>query len=236
MILVAFSLFSCKKIIEYQGPTGELKGKVYLYSTNAIINYSGVKVTLQGSNSLETLTDAGGNFAFENLPTDIYDLIITKDSFATYKNFSYQFIGGSIPANIGVIELPKLYYSTITDLEADTFSNFGYTQINITANLNSTGSYFRYYISTDPKVSYSNYQFTGRITSYSEKINYTIYANDLQNFDVNTRLYLIIYPGSYFLDTYYTDIQTGNLIYLINSNMPSDIVSFVIPGKGSIFK
>jgi hypothetical protein len=231
-LLLMIFLVSCKKEIVNIGTEGELNGAVNLYisNNNYSLHGSGVKVTIDGSSPLfQTTTDENGQFVIKELPTGIYDLVFTKDSFVTNKIVSYQFVGGEIASTVGQIGLYKLNYSKITDLTVNSTIDPNYW-VSVKGKISQPIIFgFRYYLSMDSNVSYSNYQATGE-TEYNldGEVWINLYNDDLLNIPANTTIYLIIYPCSAFYASYF-DINTGKEIYMVNTQLPSGIVSFVSP-------
>lgn len=240
-ILVSLSvmlLLSCKKEIEYEGLKGDLKGSVYLYDNEqSITNYSNVTVTAEGSSPLvKAVTNDKGEFTLQGLETGIYDIVFSKEGFATYKIISLQFIGGdTITAGYNPT-LYKLPDFSITELKADTFRyipSYPYFYVNITASVSNKSDYcyLRFYLSDNPKVSYSDYQFTDILMARNGQLLNQLSTDILKTinkYPAGKKMYLIVYPDIAYSNSY-LDIITGKQIYGINPDRGSAVVSFTIP-------
>jgi hypothetical protein len=233
-VLVLILFFSCTKEIINEGISGELKGRVWLHKPSSFNNNnSGALVTVEGSDPLlQTITDSAGEFSIKNLKTGIYDLVFSKDSFGTYKFYSYQFIGGNEPTLMMPVELFQLPDSKITVFKADTvrISSNNY-QIELLGSLSDTDTFMlRYFVSDSSTVSYSNYLVTGYFyafnkTDFSTSLNETYF----KSFSGGTQLYIILYPSAYPFNMSYMDIITGNQIYNVTVNGASEVVPFKVP-------
>ncbi len=234
-VSLAMFLFSCNKETVYEDQLGgDLKGFVWVYNNNSTLtDYSGVTVTVDGSSPvLKTTTNEKGEYTIEGLKTGIYDLVFTKDSFATYKIVSFQFIGSNVPTVASPVELYKLPDVKISDLKVDTSKNSPYSySVIVHGSLSSSSSslYLRYYISNSPDVSYSNYQASDySFPSSNVMFSFYINSNLLSKFSRDKPLYIIFYPCLSAL-TSYIDINTGNQIYMVNTSQGSAVVPFMIP-------
>jgi hypothetical protein len=78
------------------GATGDLYGTVGLvdYRGHLIDDKSGVLIHCEGT-SFSTVSASDGSWVIHNLPTRNYSIAFSKDGFSTYKNTSYQYIGGN---------------------------------------------------------------------------------------------------------------------------------------------
>ncbi len=232
ILRIAFIL-SCKQETIYDGPRGELKGNVALDNLGSnYSNNSGVLVSVEGTAPhLQTTTDANGDWDIKNLTTGVYNLIFSKDSFATFKVLSWQFIGGNFPYITDPVQLIRLPYNAITEFRMDTSSYMGlnvYVTLKLAFKIETSTS-FRIYISEDPKVSFSNYQSTFQgdywnSSTYSNSIPGRVFSNLRRGIS----LYAICYPSN-FNSNSYTDMVTGNQIYEVNAAFASQIVPFTIP-------
>ena len=240
-VSLAMFLFSCNKETVYEDQLGgDLKGFVWVYNNNSTLtDYSGVTVTVDGSSPvLKTTTNEKGEYTIEGLKTGIYDLVFTKDSFATYKMISFQFVGGNVPLDAGFVSLYKLSYAKINDLKVDTSSYYQYYYaINVHGSLSGPSIsyiYLRYYVSDSPDVSYTNYQATDYSYSSSTGVFSFSPSNTLlSKFPKGKQLYIILYSCT--TSSSYIDINTGNQIYMINADKASAVVPFMIPNTITYF-
>ena len=223
-------LFSCKKQIDYEGPKGQIKGNIKLYDgVKTITNYSGILVTVEGSSPhLQTTTNAAGDWVIDNLTTGIYNLVFSKDSFATFKALNVQFLGGNVPYYLSTSALYKLPYNVITGFSIDSIKYaWGSNVVISIAFQASSVPNFRFYLSEDSTVSYSNYQSTFLWPS-AYIPTYNIPGTILSKFKAGEKMFAICYPCT-LSQTSYTDMITGNQIYGVNSALASHVVRFTIP-------
>ncbi|HET9135863.1 MAG TPA: carboxypeptidase-like regulatory domain-containing protein [Candidatus Kapabacteria bacterium] len=75
--------------------TGTLKGLIVLYDSSGqlVSDKSGVRIELVGTN-FSAVTDTGGLWMIENLPSRTYDLKFSKPGYGTLLS-QFQFLGGS---------------------------------------------------------------------------------------------------------------------------------------------
>ncbi len=107
---------------------GALYGRVTLYDVDSIniTDNSNIAVSIEGSN-LASLTDRNGWWRMNGLTTGNYTLVFSKAGYGTYKDFSYQFIGGdSVYYGMRSLEsVCKFYVQTLSDsLGSDYFVHF----------------------------------------------------------------------------------------------------------------
>ena len=202
-VSILTTIVSCKKEIVYQWPSGNISGSVALSSASS--DNSGVLVTIEGA-SLKTVTNANGEFSFENVPTGIYDIVFTKDGFGTNKLVSLQFIGGSEPLLLRKTTLYKLPVTTISITTTD--------NQNLEGNLTGDDCDLQYYISDQPDVSYKNYLFTGEFWVMGDKhFNFNLLDWTFPKSCKGKLLYFILYPKVYSSSGSYIDINTGCWVF-----------------------
>jgi hypothetical protein len=214
---------------------GSIKGIVQCYGRTSEDN-SGVLITVEGSEpEIQVMSDVKGDYEINDLPTGTYDLVFSKPGYGTHKIIGYSFVGGDEPVMLSsyIYQLLDLTIKELTvTLEKYDWSQSAqlYAQLHFEANDEpSTSGMLRYYISTSPDVSLSNYQETnttyffasGGEYSFQKQINTTRYTS-------GTDLYIVVYPC---LDTYlnYIDVNTGNLIYSSVNPNGSPVAHVKIP-------
>jgi len=240
-IIIVFTFFillliiACEKDTEYEELSGQLIGYVTLYDSDRtkLSDNSGVEIIVEGSNpQLKTSTDENGQFVIDNLKSGIYNIILNKESYCQHKLVSYQFVGGNKPATIyqtALYSQSNLQIDSlkITDLESKYFVEF---MVNAKVSNQNSTSYCRYYLSNKPDISFENYITTDIVYNFSGNKDISFYLQiDTLKYPIGSELYLIMYPASE-KNQYYTDINTGNIIYTsININKPSKVANITIP-------
>jgi hypothetical protein len=228
---------ACEKDTELKLRSGQLFGNVSLINESQLAqNKSGVEIRIEGSEpELKTTTDESGQFTISNLVSGTYNVIFNKEGFCEHKIIGYQFIGGNKPASLGNIDIYLKPTFQITNLEISQ-ANVESTEINLLIKANvsdfntNSYAYFRYYLSNNENVSFSNYISTGfkPLNPITEELEINIQTNTLK-FPIGSELYMIIYPTTE-SNQYYIDIQTGNYIYsTVNSEKPSNVAKTAVP-------
>lgn len=218
--------FSCKKEILYEGPVGDVKGRLKLYdSFNAITDYSGVEVSIDGTSPImKTTTGKDGVFTFTNLKTGVYNLIFKKQGYVTHKILSWEFVGGNIPVIVGPLYIYKLPDSKVTDLKVDT-SYIGIVASAKVSNYNQ--SCYRYFIGDEPDVSCEKFLVSNTYFLYGQDFKINLTDLTFQKFAKGKKLYIILYPSA--LGSGYLNIETGTNSYPVNPEQGSKVVGFTVP-------
>ncbi len=98
LVLLTSFLVSCKDNTVSSGDKiGNLEGQVtFLVDPDGqtITNRSGITVQAEGTTFLG-VTDSDGFWAIRDLPEGTYSIDFSKSGFETYKNTSFQFVGGA---------------------------------------------------------------------------------------------------------------------------------------------
>lgn len=176
---LSFLLNACSKSSQAVSTDGQLKGSLVAWDdkNGLIADKSGITVSIEYPISLSTTTDAKGNFSFDVLDFDNYDISFSKTGYGSYKIFSYSHSRNPLVAQT-VNTIPPINFAknstTIVNtlvLTKSTYNNLpGVTfQVNVspvptTINRN----YVRYFLSTNSAVSSTNYMaFTPAISTSS---------------------------------------------------------------------
>lgn len=238
LIFLSMLLMSCgseDKNISEPETSANIIGSVNLYdeSINKVDN-SGMSVRIEGlAHNNMTLTDAEGNFTFEDVPFGKYNLVYEKSGYGTYKLFDLEH---SNTGNSTVIEeaksLGQISSTSVTNLTVNASEN----QITIevttdpVANIGNT-KYIRFFFSSQPNVSSENYDSVME-TLIVQITPYALYL-DAQSFDElgyqgGETVYVKCY-GESFWGNNYTDQELGREIFP-NVNPNSAIAaSFIVP-------
>jgi hypothetical protein len=118
-----YSLFSCTKegAPGPQGPPGDtgvfaplmgdIIGKVIVYDTmgNPLSDYSGVQVIID-STGIDTVTDASGNFRFNQVKAGLYNFSFKKEGgYGTYRIVHQLHPGGPQPTKLANADVGQIY-------------------------------------------------------------------------------------------------------------------------------
>ncbi len=236
VFLISVINSACEKDTEFEPLSGQLMGEVLLYGgeNQDASDNSGVEIIVEGSDpEIITSTDLNGQFKIENLESGTYNIVFKKEGYCEYKIIGYQFVGGNKPATLYQIPLFVLPDLEIDNLEITDLDGGYAVDVKITAkvsNDNDGRSFFRYYLSNEPDVSYENYISTGVEYNYFGSEDMVFYLRiDTAEYPTGSKLYMIMYPASE-SSQYYTDINTGKKIYTtINRHKPSEIANLTIP-------
>lgn len=122
-LIAVYSLFSCTKEGDPgpQGPPGDtgvfaplmgdIMGKVVVYDTmgNPLSDYSGVQVIID-STGIDTVTDASGNFRFNQVKAGLYNFSFKKEGgYGTYRIVHQLHPGGPQPTKLANADVGQIY-------------------------------------------------------------------------------------------------------------------------------
>jgi hypothetical protein len=163
MIVTVFA--GCHK--EKELLTGDVMGKITVYNQDLTtsLDNSGVEVSLYNENTLleTTLTDARGQYRFEDFSYGKYSIDLQKEKFfkeGTYTNYSFNHVGGYSPSIVdgAVYKVPD--YNLIID-SVKPFDGELYLYVKIDGS--SVIPFLFYciigYSGNDPTVSKDNYSY-----------------------------------------------------------------------------
>jgi hypothetical protein len=185
----------CNKNDEYT-LTGNIAGFVRLVDEfgNESEDKSGIKVSLDGVSN--TTTSNIGRYEFQDVPAGTYKLIYEKPGYGPHKRFSYQFIGGNVPAFVDETALYEPPDIEVLGIETSFVNN----RINISCTITAAQRYkLHIFFSKTPDVSDLNYSYSfyssfccGNRTQFFNSIDilHTPYVP-------GDRIYLVIYFFNY---------------------------------------
>ena len=215
IINVLIFLLGCKKSEEGIFLKGNIVGFVHLTDENGKVveDKSGVNVSIEGlTNSANT--NEIGRFELTNVPAGTYNLIYSKTGYGIQKIFSFQFIGGNIPAllygNTTLYEQPNIEIQNL----AISYKN---NTINISGNITEKNQYIiETFINDSSNVSHQDYDFSfyeqrlccGPATQFSQ----IIYLNETP-YTLGDKLFLVIYFLNPYEQTGYYDYEKQKKIY-----------------------
>lgn len=187
-------LSGCDKNEEKIFIKGNIVGFVNLIDErgNEVDDKSGINVSMEGiSSSADTNED--GRFELTDVPVGTYNLLFDKPGYGVNKRFSYQFIGGNVPALLPATTMYEQPKTEIKSLDI-TFDN---NMINILGKTTETDRYsFEIFINDSSDVSNLNYDYsTGRYSvccSPMTQFSGSIYLSDTP-YSAGKEVYLVIY-------------------------------------------
>jgi hypothetical protein len=191
-ILIFF--IGCDKNKDNTFLTGNIVGFVKLIDEvgNEVEDKSGVTVSFEELPHSATSNEIG-RFELTNVPAGTYNLIFNKPGYSSNKIFSYQFIGGNIPANPRTRTLYELPRIEIKSLDI----SFNNNTIDISGSITETSKYlFRTYINDSSNVSELNYDYKSNKQSYccspATSISQRINLEDTP-YSLGDKVYLVIF-------------------------------------------
>jgi hypothetical protein len=239
-----FSLSACSKenTTTVQASAGKMIGTIQTWddktiSTNDAGGISIVLNNLTGFSS-STTTDASGKFLFENLPYDVYDMVISKAGYGTLKVFgiSHTSSSSSLFTLLPTISFGKISTTSVTSFSVagNTFNGMPGVSFNYAFNPSpstSNRAFIRYFLSTTPDVSNTNYQAYSSIYNFSSLSNMAGFtSNDLvgMGFTVGQTVYVRMY-GDSFKSNDFMDPNTSKREFPNINNTTTTAISFVVP-------
>lgn len=187
-------LLGCDKNDENIFLKGNIVGFVNLVNEtgNEVEDKSGVNISIEGLTSSAN-TNEDGRFELSNVPAGTYNIIYNKTGYGSYKRFSFQFIGGNVPA---MLYETTLYEQPKIDIQSLDIS-FDDNIINITGEITAT-NYFtvQTFINDSANVSNENYDYASARYNYSgweyTQFSQSIYLSETPYF-LGDKVYLVIY-------------------------------------------
>jgi hypothetical protein len=168
LILCASSFLACNKADPGPSVNGKLTGLIKTWDDKsiAIPDKGGITVSTDYPSVFTTTTDTSGNFSFENLDFDKYDLSFSKPGYGTYKIFSYAHninLSASQTVNtIPTINFGKISTTAITNLVFLKSSVNGAIGVSFNVTVSPVPTtlkraFIRYFLNTSSTVSNTNY-------------------------------------------------------------------------------
>jgi hypothetical protein len=227
-------VLSCKKADDNPPPPiteGFLKGSVSLFDegTNALSN-EGMKVSLENSDpEISVLTDAEGDYNFENLAYGVYTLVFSKENYGTYKliNINHN-------ENTNILAVPSLGEKSSTEITSLSVSQFE-TDILISITCSPAANadnprYIRYFLGLNSDVNSTQYMYSSMIeTADSDPFVITLTQANLNDFGFasSSEVFVRAYGESYWSNEY---DDTGGATVFPNINLTTvDAYPFIVP-------
>lgn len=225
-----FLISGCEKNEDNVYLKGDIVGFVYLRDENGSIyeDNSGAVVSIAGIDNSST-TNEDGRFEFKNVPAGSYQISFDKTGFGTYKNMSFSFIGGNLPAFISSV---SLYEIPSTELSSYGIS-YNNGQISITGTIPES-EFMQYkvmvFLKDSSNVSFQNYDYSmficaNYVYSYPTSFQSSIQLDDTP-FSEGDKIYILLYLMNYEGRGYYDPEKSQN-IYTCGKEA-SDVVELVL--------
>jgi hypothetical protein len=221
IVICSILIFStaCDKNEENNYFKGDIVGYVNLIDEfgNEIEDKSGVNVSIDGLEN--TLTNDNGRFEFTDVPAGTYKLIYNKTGYGSYKRFSYQFIGGNVPAMVNetaLYEIPDIEVKSLDVIFED-------NRIKISVTITETNAYrFHIFFHDNSDVTNQNFGYF-----YASGFTGTEFFRSLNLLDTpyspGDKIYFVIYFYNYH-DSGYFDFESEKPVYPSHKKA-SDIIS-----------
>lgn len=241
--LLSLSLLaSCStKSDDTPAPTGgALSGSVQLWDdkTTTLSDNSGVTVAIDDLTGISTTTDATGKYSFASVAYGLHDLTFNKAGYGTFRLFgvSNNTMTTSAGTVLPAVQLGKLATTSVSSLTVSGNIYNGSPGVSVLYSVAPTPAassrgYVRYFLSTDPTVSSTNYVYASPVVSVlNNNVTGGFTKEDLltAGFKSGQTLYIRLY-GESVQSNSYTDPNVGVRVYPnLNPTTPA-AVSFMMP-------
>lgn len=220
-------LFGCDKNDDNIFLQGNIVGFVNLVDEagNALEDKSGVNVIIDGL-SVSDNTNENGRFELIDVPAGTYNLLYNKTAYGTYKRFSYQFIGGNIPAfmyETTMCEQPNVEIESID-------VSFNNNTISVSGKVPEASNFApQAFINDSSNVSNINYDYaTNKYGSGSYE--HTEFVQDIHisqtPYSPGDKIYLVIYFINP-MDKGYYDYEKDEYVYS-SCKKASDVKTIIL--------
>ncbi len=207
-------LSGCDKNEEKIFIKGNIVGFVNLIDENGneVDDKSGVNVSIEEiSASVDTNED--GRFELADVPAGTYNLIFNKTGYGINKRFSYQFIGGNVPA---LLSETTMYEQPKTEIQSLDITNDD-NMINILGNTLETDRYsFQIFLNDSSNVSNLNFDYSsGRNTICClpmTQFSGSIYLGE-SSYSSGDEVYLVVYFVNPYDELAYYDYKEEKYVY-----------------------
>ncbi|AUD06935.1 hypothetical protein [Spirosoma pollinicola] len=217
---------------------GVLSGTIQLWDdkTSTLADNSGVIITVDDLTGVSTITDAAGKYSLANITYGLHDLTMSKAGYGTFRLFGVSTTSSINGTILPATQLGKLATTTVTSLTLSGSAYNGSSGVSVLYSVAPIPTainrgYVRYFLSTDPAVSSTNYTFTSPIVSVlNNNVTGGFTKEDLltAGFKSGQTVYLRLYGESVQSNTY-VDPNVGTRVFP-NLNLTTvEAVSFVLP-------
>ncbi|MEA1899020.1 MAG: carboxypeptidase-like regulatory domain-containing protein [Bacteroidota bacterium] len=221
-------LIGCDKNDENIFLKGNIVGFVNLVDEtgNEVEDKSGANVSIEGLTSSAN-TNENGRFELSNVPAGTYNIIYNKTGYGSYKRFSFQFIGGNIPAMLyetTLYEQPKIEIQSL-DI------SFNDNVINISGKITETSQYtVQAFFNDSSNVSNLNYDYASYRYSFccipTTQFSQSIYLSETP-YSLGDKVYLVIYFINPNEKYGYYDYEKEKYVYT-SYKKASSVINFIL--------
>lgn len=238
-LLLAVAVCSCSKEGP-QGPAGDdgkyTQGSIEGYASaynqfglEVLTDKNNITFTVEGSNPvISGSTNDKGKVSLKNIPFGTYNLLVSKNEYATTKILGFNVLGDSAINTFEAISLVQKSTVKYSNLVVQLLNNTW----NFTFNTDQTKKddfSLRYFLSTSAQVSRDNYLYTDvKNSSNSNQIMNIYQYPGIFSFASGTKLYICFY-GYNPKDNGYTNLQTGLMEYPSLSDTGTNVVELIMP-------
>lgn len=240
-------------VIQAEKRRGNITGIIRVYDNDGkdITDASGVTITIEQSN-VTTQSTSNGKWTLDSIPFGTYDISFSKPGFGTNRimglyhaaqNHATTDVGSNrYISAVSTINVTKLVVKKLSETEPAVQNLINLNLIEegmlfnpIFVNSGSVEKSVRFFFSTSPDVSSTNYKVTNK-QRYTGKEN--VRENDNfklswfkdNGFTPGQTIYVKAYGDAYFSDDY-EDAFSGLTIFPSMSSNGSPVASFVLPDK-----
>ena len=234
ILILALVIYSCKKDSSNNPPSnaGRILGTVTLYDDRTTaLTPEGMTVTIDGT-AFTAVTNASGQFSFDNVPNDTYNLTYSKADYGIFKLKGFVHTGtASSSALVPGKTLGKISTTTVSTIAVTT--NVDSVFLTATISPAATGAStrgVRFFYSTQSSISGTNYQtYSPVYTVRSATGSIRIAKSDLLAAGLlsGATIYVRAYGDAYFSNDY-DDAATGKTIFPNLNQTAAAAVSFTL--------
>lgn len=244
-MLLSFVFISCKKDNNNTVTKGAITGTITLWNdkTTSQTDASGVVVSIANLPGKTFTTSANGQFRFEDVPFDTYELVFTKAGYGTFKIFGLSHAkpsgsSGTTPVTtiVPAIQMGAQATTTITTHSFTSTTFNGSPGVSYSYGVSPSPSasnrgYVRAFLSTSASVSNTNYAAYSAVRSVlSSPANGGFSLEELNGFGFSSgqTVYIKLY-GESFVSNDYTDPSTGKRVFPNLNATSATAISFIVP-------
>ena len=239
-------------VIQAEKRRANISGGIRLFDMDgkSLEDGSGVTVTI-GQTNVSTQTNAAGKWTLDSIPFGIYDLTLSKPGFGSSRimglyhgavNHATTFIPSIRAISvISTVQITKFSAKKLSEVlpSIQNFVALGLAEEGIIFNPvfanGATGEKaIRFFMSSSPDVSSTNYQvtekqyYTGK-ENFVENDNFKISWFVSRGFEPGQTVYVRAYGDGRYADDY-EDPISGLTVFPCLSSMSSQVISIVVPG------
>lgn len=241
-------------VIQAEKRRGNISGGIQLYDVDGkiLVDASGATITIDQTN-VSTQTNSTGKWTLDSIPFGTYDLTISKPGFGSSRIMGlYHAALNHATTNVGsnrylsmisTINVTKLVVRKLSEsapeiaalIQSGVIKEDGILFNPVFVNSSSEDKPVRFFFSTSPDVSTTNYmvtekqRFSGKETG-SENDNFKLSWWIDKGFTPGQTVYAKAYGDARISDDY-EDAVSGVTIFPSLSATCSPVVSFVLPSK-----